>query len=97
VLLLVSAQCSKRIGDGSINMTLSKKKTYEHTHELINMNHTNIPIITLCEPQISKGFEGMLRFMMPLNIWCMKTENRGKNRRCQDQHRQNIRYNRKFK
>ncbi len=35
-----------------------QKKTYEQTHELINMNHTSIPIITLCEPQISKGFEG---------------------------------------
>jgi hypothetical protein len=54
----------------------TKWKTYEHTHELINMNHTNIPIITLCEPEISKGVEGMLRFMKPLNIWCIKTENR---------------------
>ncbi len=43
MLLLGSAQCSKEIGDGPINVAPSKKtknKKCEHTHELINMNHT---------------------------------------------------------
>ncbi len=44
-----SAQCSKRFVDGPMDMALSKKKTtkqekksYERTHDLINMNHTTI-------------------------------------------------------
>jgi hypothetical protein len=37
---LGDAQCSKKIDDGPINMTLSKKKGCEHTHEPINMNPT---------------------------------------------------------
>jgi len=49
VLVLGSAQCSKTIGDGPINMAPSKKtknKTKcEHTHELINMNHNTYPMI----------------------------------------------------
>jgi len=41
VLPLGSAQCSKKVDDGPINMALSKKgkKSYGRTHELINMNH----------------------------------------------------------
>ncbi len=46
VLLLVSAQCPKKIGDWPINATPSpkkekkkKKKKCEQTHEPINMNH----------------------------------------------------------
>jgi hypothetical protein len=40
VLPFESVQCSKRIADGPMNMALSKKKkkSYEHTHELININ-----------------------------------------------------------
>jgi hypothetical protein len=41
----------KIIADGPMNMALFKKKTkkksYEHTHELINMNHTIIDIPSL--------------------------------------------------
>jgi len=45
VLPLGSAQCSKKIAVGPMNMALSKKnlKSYEHTHELINTNHTKSP------------------------------------------------------
>ncbi len=38
MLLLGSAQFSKKIGDGPINMAPFKKQC-EQTHELINMNH----------------------------------------------------------
>jgi len=42
-----SDQCSKVFVDGPMNMALSKKKhtqkrSYEHNHELINMNHTRL-------------------------------------------------------
>jgi hypothetical protein len=41
VLPFESVQCSKRIANGPMNTALSKqKKSFEHTHELINMNHT---------------------------------------------------------
>jgi hypothetical protein len=42
VLPFESVQCSKRIANGPMNMALSKKKkkSFEHTHELINMKHT---------------------------------------------------------
>ncbi len=45
-----SAQCSpKKIGDGPINMTPSKKKkNSEPTHEVINMNHTMSPKFGPC-------------------------------------------------
>ncbi len=46
-LLLGSAQCSKKIGDGPINMIhnqKTKRKKHELTHELINMNHTKYTI-----------------------------------------------------
>ncbi len=35
---LGSAKCSKIIVDGLTNKVHSKKRSYEHTHELINMN-----------------------------------------------------------
>ncbi len=35
-----SAQCSKKIDDGPMNVAPSKKKSCEGTHELINLNHT---------------------------------------------------------
>jgi hypothetical protein len=42
VFPLGSAQCSKKVDDGLINMVLSKreKKSYGRIDELINMNHT---------------------------------------------------------
>jgi len=45
VLLLGSVQCSKKVGDVANQcgtFPKEKKKTCEHTHELINMNHTTI-------------------------------------------------------
>jgi len=49
VLPLGSAQCSKKIAIRPMNMALSKilKKSYEHTHELINTNHTKSPMFNV--------------------------------------------------
>jgi hypothetical protein len=49
VLPLGSAQCSKKIVVRPMNMALSKnlKKRYEHTHELINTNHTKSPMFNV--------------------------------------------------
>ncbi len=62
LLPLRSAQCSKRFVDGPMDMALSQKtkqnnkiKSYERTHDLINMNHTTITLliwIALCNPQV---------------------------------------------
>jgi hypothetical protein len=47
VLSLGNDQCSKKFVDGPMNMALSKEeknqeRSYERTHELINMNHTRL-------------------------------------------------------
>jgi hypothetical protein len=45
MLLLGSAQCSKKVGDVANqcdSFYKRNKKKCEHTHELINMNHTTI-------------------------------------------------------
>jgi hypothetical protein len=50
VLIFGNAQCSKKIGDGPINMAplkKNKKKKCEHTHEIIHMNHNSYPLVPI--------------------------------------------------